>query len=52
MTDIWALGILLFELFQGHAPFRGNRLDVVSMQVLRGKFEISSSVPERIKDLI
>jgi len=22
--DIWALGILLFELIQGYAPFRGE----------------------------
>ena len=22
--DIWGLGILLFELIQGHAPFEGN----------------------------
>jgi len=22
--DVWALGILFFELIAGHAPFRGN----------------------------
>jgi serine/threonine protein kinase len=22
--DLWALGILLFELIQGYAPFRGE----------------------------
>jgi serine/threonine protein kinase len=22
--DIWGLGILLFEMIQGHAPFQGN----------------------------
>lgn len=29
-VDIWALGILLFELIQGVAPFRGeNGQDVI-----------------------
>lgn len=23
-TDIWAIGILLFELFHGYEPFKGN----------------------------
>ncbi len=26
-TDVWALGILLYELFHGYAPYRGVRLD-------------------------
>lgn len=27
--DIWALGILLFELIAGHAPFRGDKPEEV-----------------------
>ena len=28
-VDIWCLGILLFEMIQGHAPFQGTKQEVV-----------------------
>lgn len=31
--DIWALGILLFELMSGHAPFRGEKPEEVLEQM-------------------
>jgi serine/threonine protein kinase len=31
--DIWALGILVFELIAGHAPFRGDKPEEVLEQM-------------------
>lgn len=29
MTDIWSLGILLYEMYHGFAPYRGTTYDAL-----------------------
>lgn len=51
-TDIWALGILLYELFHGNAPFRGNRMDAILEQITQNRILFKKNVDPEIKDLI
>jgi serine/threonine protein kinase len=35
-VDIWAIGVLLYEMLHGNAPFRGNTAEEVQQSMLGG----------------
>ena len=37
-VDIWALGILLYEMLHGFAPFKGKNAGDVQEAMLRGNY--------------
>lgn len=51
-TDVWALGVLLYELFHGHAPFRGTKLDEVLSNITKNVIVFRKSINPSIKALI
>jgi len=51
-SDIWALGIILFQFFVGELPFKGKCQEDTFELIKECKVQVPSSVPEKAKDLI
>lgn len=50
--DLWALGVLLYEMVHGFAPFRGDSVSEVKERMLKGSYELSDSLSESLKQLV
>lgn len=50
--DIWALGVLLYELLHNFAPFPAKDLDEMKDKVKLGHYELGSSFCKELKNLI
>lgn len=51
-SDLWALGVMIYQFFTGKLPFKGKNQDETFELIKKCEPEMPASLPEPVRDLV
>ena len=51
-TDLWALGVIIYQLVAGEVPWKGNKDFVIFQQILECQIKFPNNMPDDAVDII
>ena len=51
-VDIWCMGILLYEMYCGHTPFKAQTKEMLMENISKGKIRFPDAMSQALKNLI
>lgn len=51
-ADLWALGVIIFQMFAGFVPFKGKTQNQTFELIKKGIFEFPNDMPHVVQDIV
>mgnify|MGYP002640827383 FL=1 len=51
-TDLWALGVIVYQMITGEVPWKGNKDFIIFQQILERKVQFPNTMSEEAVDFI